>query len=85
MKIAFLRKRIKYINELNEKNNYEEELLIDDTIFSNSPDIYKLDELQQYNYLKYKRYITFSANNCRGCCSCRGARGEQSYLRREYA
>ena len=29
MKIAFLRKRIKYINELNEKINYEEELLID--------------------------------------------------------
>ena len=47
MKIAFLRKRIKYINELNEKINYEEELLIDDTIFSNSSDIYKLDELQQ--------------------------------------
>ena len=46
MKIAFLRKRIKYINKINEKNNYETELLVNETIFSSPFDIVKPDKLK---------------------------------------
>ena len=45
MKIAFLRKRIKYINKINEMNSFETELSVNETIFSSPFEAIKQDEL----------------------------------------
>lgn len=46
MKIAFLRKRIKYINKINEMNSFETELSVNETIFSSPFDVIKTSELK---------------------------------------